>query len=491
VMRPSLMESSVEDRANIEKDNSPSIPKDARKTKRRGNQKRRTSPSAKKLGQKGAGGSGKGASPKSFPSGVRAQHVENESTGQEQNDDKSVAFWIQKVRTLQEDVRRAQLLAQTYDTELQEYKTKMMVAEVQFATKMQEMKREQYESLVRENMETEQRVSIEYEKKIDQAYMEMEKSYNETVESDARKMHQQISENEKLRHELGQLRARNNELAKKNQLLLKELSAKTSDRSNKFREESLADAQKTVDYHRQVSQEAVAQAREQRRMLQLETIKGKNSMEEQSSRFEHQLHSATVKAIERYRKMAREAMDTAADERKKLREAMNEKEHETTQQRTEFEERMDTELTKRLNAYKEDVIRLEKETSQIREHYDTLVQEILTQIQQEAIIFENETKRKAMNVVEYYKKQAEETKKSLESERQLNLRRQMRLIDEHGGGDGDQYSTSPGKKAGSISSPYFQRGGGSMRVPRSSRNVAVQDAPKPSSLTVAAPARRV
>jgi len=387
------------------------------------------------------------------------------------DEDKSAQFWIQKVRQLQEDIRRAQTLAQTYDLELTDCRAKMKLMNVQFSSKMQEIQREQYEKLIRQNIETEQRVSIEYEKKIDNAYTDMKKSYDETVESDARKIHQHLSDNEQLRQELAQLHSKNNELSKSNQFLLKELGSKTTDRTKKFREETLAEAQKSVEFHRQVSQEAVKQAREQRHMMQMESIKSTHTMEETSSKFEHQLHTATVKAIDRYRSMAKQAMDTASTERKKAREILIEKEESSSRQRTEFEGKMNSEVTQRLNAYKDDVKKLEKETSQMRGHYDKLVQEILTQIQQEAIQFENETKRKALSVVEYYKKQAEDTKKALDTERQQNLRRQMRLMDAYTDGQGGDPNDYEMMGKNQVSMSAYGRGG-SISAARSSRSIA-------------------
>eukprot|EP00397_Hematodinium_sp_SG-2012_P024461 GEMP01025482.1.p1 GENE.GEMP01025482.1~~GEMP01025482.1.p1 ORF type:complete len:491 (+),score=126.93 GEMP01025482.1:226-1698(+) len=385
-------------------------------------------------------------------------------------DDSAVVFWVQKVRELEEEIRRLKAQVKGYEKELLTEKAAAASSEIAWAHRLQELQRESYENLIRQNMETEQRLSAEYDQKIDNAYLEMKKSYDETVEEHARTIHKNISSGDKMRQDLASLRRKNAELGKQNQFLLKELNLRTSDHAKHYREECFAESVKAVEFHQKVAQESVVQAREQRRELLLEATKATSLMEERGSRFEQQLSNATIKVVDQYRMMAKKAMDCASEERFKSKKIILDMEQNIMAQRAEFERQMAAELGRRLDVYKEDVKRLEKELSTMRDHYDKLVQEMLSQIQQEASSFENETKKKALSIVESYKKQAEDAKKLLEQERTQNLRRQLRWLDR--------------EKEGGIPSEDLMRiktstyAAPAMTMPRSSRNISMLSVPR-------------
>lgn len=423
---------------------------------------------AQEKGAQGKGAQGKGAQGKGATGRLllRAQSARALQTEREDDidtvalppEEASVAFWAQKVRVLQDEVRRANAQVKIYENELRAEKAKSAAAEVAWSTRLQDAQREGYENVIRQNMDTEQRLIAEYDAKVDAAYVEMKRSYEETVNQNTSTIRQQSSTGEKLRQQLASSKAKNADLEKKNQYLLKELNLRTSEHAKQFREEVFAESHGAIEYHQKVAQEAVTQAREQRRAMQLEAAKTGGHMEEQSSRFEQELNNAALSVVDQYRLMAKKAMEATTEERFKSKKIILEMEQNVGAQRAEFERQLVNQFNERVSLYKDDVQRLEKEISTMREHYDRLVQEMLSQIQLVASNFESETKKKALNIVESYKNRAEEAQKLLEQERAQNLRRQLRWMDHEKGADGD--------------SRFIKSSLQDSRVPRSSRNVS-------------------
>merc|ERR1719281_679788 len=340
----------------------------------------------------------------------------------------SVEKLTAQVRELSQQFAEEQREKAELSEELRRVNQQLAAITIEHEKELHELKRAHAEEVMIREVQLEEGLVEEYEKRFKEIYQQCKTRQAEVLAQVDEQAIAQSSEVHALTTAIQQEREGRQRLVAEHDERLANFRAEIEREKSKTRADAMSQAEETLKHYQRLAQETVEKARLERQRLQVESLNANHLAETACQSFEEEVQMRTRDIIDEYRRIARKAQEDTAKEREEMRTRAAELERAVERYQQEVEDRVDAEVERRIGAHKHQVERLNDQIQTERRHFERLMLDMLRQVETECRGFEAETKKKAMEVIDSHRQYAEEVQHTVDSEREASMLRELRWI---------------------------------------------------------------
>merc|ERR1719456_1741920 len=240
---------------------------------------------------------------------------------------------------------------------------------IEHEKELHELKRAHAEEVMIREVQLEEGLVEEYEKRLKQVYEDCQARQADVLKQIDEQAMAQNSELMGLKRDVEEERESRQRLIAEHEDRLAGFRVEIEREKSKTRAEAMTQAEETLKHYQRLAQETVEKARQERQRLQVESLNANHLAETACQSFEEEVQMRTKDILDEYRRLTQKAQDATAKERAEMQHREHELERTIDRYQQEVEDRVEGEVERRIGAHKHQVERLNEQIRKERAHF--------------------------------------------------------------------------------------------------------------------------